>query len=116
MISVSLACVFVAFQSLLQMRMAGSPADLYLQTSTPAAHTPRKLVTDPRTNFMYILEGDHNTLSPAVLAAARASSDSMELDDAQPPKQYGMYMGEWDSQRWRWRTSRAMRTMRRRAV
>lgn len=62
---------------------------VFNQVTAPLAHTPRKMIIDPKTNYLYILEGDHNAVSPAMLAAARAASDGMEVEDAPPPKEYG---------------------------
>jgi hypothetical protein len=35
----------------------------------------------PQTNLLYVIEGDHNVVSPAVLASARAASDGMDTDE-----------------------------------
>eukprot|EP00048_Salpingoeca_helianthica_P016590 m.233134 g.233134 ORF g.233134 m.233134 type:complete len:1196 (+) comp18997_c0_seq1:31-3618(+) len=62
---------------------------VFNQAITPLPYTPRKTVLDHKSNLLYLIEGDHNTLSPAVLAAARAASEGMDMDEPAPAKVFG---------------------------
>eukprot|EP00047_Mylnosiga_fluctuans_P012671 m.27271 g.27271 ORF g.27271 m.27271 type:complete len:1191 (+) comp4410_c0_seq1:3-3575(+) len=62
---------------------------IFNQVSSPLTFTPRKMTIDTRTNFIYMIEGDHNAVSTAVLAAAQSGSAGMDVDGAAPPKEYG---------------------------
>ena len=70
---------------------------IFNQVTSPLSHTPRKMAVDPRTNFIYSIEGDHNAVPASVLAQAAAD---IGFSDGTPLKVYGeprYGRGRWSS-------------------